>query len=122
MRTLLGLTLLTMSISACATAGSEPVCPQLIEYTKAEQIRAADELKTLPESSIVRSKFMPDYGRMRGEARACRGEWFPSIVMISGGCNNDRQWTRQRYRLGCLGDVGRRTSLTLRLEWEGYVA
>jgi hypothetical protein len=72
MRTLLGLTLLMMSISACATAGSEPVCPQLIAYTKAEQARAADELLALPADSIVRAKFMPDYGRMRAEVRACR--------------------------------------------------
>jgi hypothetical protein len=72
MRTLLALILLTMSISGCATAGSEPVCPQLIEYSKADQAKAADELQALPADSIVRAKFMPDYGRMRAEVRACR--------------------------------------------------
>lgn len=72
MRTLLALTLLMMSISACATAASDPVCPQLIEYSKADQARAADELLALPAAGIVRAKFMPDYGRMRAEVRACR--------------------------------------------------
>ena len=72
MRTLLALTLLAMSTSSCATANSEPVCPQIIEYSKAEQTRAADELLALPPDGIVRAKFMPDYGRMRAEVRACR--------------------------------------------------
>lgn len=72
MRTRLALILLTMLTGACATASSNPVCPQIVEYTKEEQAAAAGELATLPANAIVRAKFMPDYGRMRAEVRACR--------------------------------------------------
>lgn len=72
MRTLLALTLLTMSMPGCVTASSDVVCPQITNYTVDEQIKAADELLMLPRGSIVRDKFMPDYGRMRSEVRACR--------------------------------------------------
>lgn len=72
MRTLLGLVLLTMSISACQTVPSDGVCPQLIEYSPEIQKQAADELQVLPPTGVIRSRFMPDYGTMRGEVRACR--------------------------------------------------
>ncbi len=72
MRTLPALVLLTMLTSACATASSDVVCPQLIEYSPEIQRQAADELKTLPPTGVIRSRFMPDYGTMRGEVRACR--------------------------------------------------
>lgn len=64
-----------MSIAGCAAGPSRlpaPVCPQLIEYSPADQAKAADELKRLPVSGVVRSKFLPDYGTMRDEVRACR--------------------------------------------------
>jgi hypothetical protein len=76
MRTLLVLGLLMMSTAACGTVPSKvplPVCPQIVEYGAADQARAADELQRLPASGVVRSRFMPDYGRMRAEVRACRG-------------------------------------------------
>lgn len=75
MRTLLALALLMMSIAACATAPSRvplPVCPQIVEYSPADQAKAADELQRLPAGGVVRARFMPDYGRMRAEVRACR--------------------------------------------------
>ena len=50
-----------------------PVCPQIVEYGAADQARAADELQRLPADGVVRTRFMPDYGRMRAEVRACRG-------------------------------------------------
>lgn len=72
MRTLPALVLLTMSISACQTANSDVVCPRLIEYSPEIQKQAAAELQALPPGGVIRSRFMPDYGTMRGEVRACR--------------------------------------------------
>ena len=74
-RTLAVLVPLTTLISACATAPSSiPACPREVEYTAAQQIKAADELLVLPESGMIRGTMMPDYGRLRAQARACRGE------------------------------------------------
>lgn len=76
MRTLLVPALLMMSTAACGTDTSRiplPVCPQIVEYSAADQAKAADELQALPANGVVRSRFMPDYGRMRAEVRACRG-------------------------------------------------
>ena len=71
MRTPLGLALLMLSISGCATAGSS-ACPREVEYSAEQQRRAADELSMLPRDSMVRGTMMPDYGRLRDQARACR--------------------------------------------------
>lgn len=65
-----------MSTAACAPGVSKtplPVCPQIVEYSATDQARAADELQRLPADGVVRTRFMPDYGRMRAEVRACRG-------------------------------------------------
>lgn len=75
MRTLLAPVLAMTLTAACAPGASRtplPVCPQVVEYSAADQARAADELQRLPASGVVRSRFMPDYGRMRAEVRACR--------------------------------------------------
>jgi hypothetical protein len=72
MRTLVALALLTLSIAGCATAPSE-ACPREVEYSAEQQSRAADELSTLPRDGMVRGVMMPDYGRLRDQARACRG-------------------------------------------------
>jgi PBP1b-binding outer membrane lipoprotein LpoB len=72
MRKLAALALLTMWISGCATASSN-VCPREVEYTREQQARAADELLALPRDGMVRGTMMPDYGRLRDQARACRG-------------------------------------------------
>ncbi|MCX7360466.1 MAG: hypothetical protein NTV97_01020 [Alphaproteobacteria bacterium] len=42
-------------------------------YSRQQQEQAADELAGMP-AGIVRDRFMPDYGRLRDQARACRGE------------------------------------------------
>lgn len=72
MRTLLALALLTMSISGCQTALSN-ACPREVDYTAEQQKQAALELQALPRDGMVRGTFMPDYGRLRDQARACRG-------------------------------------------------
>ena len=66
------LALLTMSIAGCATAVSS-ACPREVEYSAEQQRRAADELSMLPRDGMVRGTMMPDYGRLRNQARACRG-------------------------------------------------
>jgi hypothetical protein len=62
-----------MSTSGCATAVSS-ACPREVEYSAEQQRRAADELSALPRDGMVRSTMMPDYGRLRDQVRACRGE------------------------------------------------
>lgn len=72
MRTLTALALLTMSTSGCATAVSS-ACPREVAYTAEQELQAADELAILPREGLIRGTFMPDYGRLRDQARACRG-------------------------------------------------
>lgn len=60
-------------ISACTTAPSE-ACPREVDYSPEQMKRAAVELSTMPRDSIIRGTFMPDYGRLRDQARACRGK------------------------------------------------
>ena len=73
MRTLMALGLLTTSIAGCAT-GVSNACPHEVEYSPEQQRQAADELSKLPRDGMVRGTMMPDYGRLRDQARACRGE------------------------------------------------
>ena len=68
----MALALLTTSIAGCATANSNGACPREVEYSDEQQRQAADELSALPRDSIVRGTMMPDYGRLRDQARACR--------------------------------------------------
>lgn len=72
MRTLAVLALLTMSIAGCATAVSS-ACPREVDYSAEQQRSAADELSVLPRDGMIRGVMMPDYGRLRDQARACRG-------------------------------------------------
>ncbi len=69
------LALLMTLTSGCAPAVSEAprvVCPREVEYSAAVQAQAAVELATLPKDSVIRGRFMPDYSRLRDQARACR--------------------------------------------------
>ena len=66
----MALALLTMSISGCVTASSN-ACPHVREYSKATETTAADELKAMDDSSVIKTVMMPDYGTLRAGARAC---------------------------------------------------
>jgi hypothetical protein len=64
-------------VSGCATAPSRPVSvvvPQpcrpfdLVEYTRAEQTRAADELDALQRDTML-ERMVEDYGALRVAAR-----------------------------------------------------
>lgn len=67
--------LLAMLTSGCATAGSD-ACPREVEYSRQQQEQAADEqmriVEALGREGIIVGRFMPDYGRLRDQARACR--------------------------------------------------
>jgi hypothetical protein len=65
------LALLTMSTAGCATAVSN-ACPREVDYSPEQQAKAADELAALSRDGMVRGTMMPDYGRLRDQARACR--------------------------------------------------
>ena len=60
-------------LSACATVGSDnrAPCPPVIEYTAADQARAADEVEALPEGAVI-VRMLSDYVVLRDQARACR--------------------------------------------------
>ena len=69
----MALALLMTSTAGCATAVSD-ACPREVVYSAEQQQQAAGELQAMPATSIIRTLFMPDYGRLRDQARACRGE------------------------------------------------
>jgi hypothetical protein len=73
------LAIATISLTACATGTSEPrfvtVCPPVVEYSRAFQARAADELDLLPDGSAI-AEMLADYSVMRDQARACSRQNF----------------------------------------------
>lgn len=67
------LVIATISLTACATDGSDPggaVCPPVVGYDQAERERAAAELEALPDNAAL-VRMMADYAVMRAQARAC---------------------------------------------------
>lgn len=68
------LVLATIWLSGCATGGSDVggigACPPVIEYSRAFQARAAEELALLPEGSAI-AEMLSDYSVMREQARFC---------------------------------------------------
>ena len=60
-------------LTACAMAGSESKapCPPVVEYTTADQARAADEVDALPDGALV-AQLLSDYAVLRDQARVCR--------------------------------------------------
>lgn len=71
---LAALAIAAISLTGCATGGSEPrvvtVCPPVVEYSREFQARAADELDLLPEESAI-AEMLSDYAVMRDQARSC---------------------------------------------------
>ncbi len=59
-------------LSGCAMDASETraPCPSVVEYSSAEQARAADEVEALPEGAVV-VRMLSDYAVLRDQARAC---------------------------------------------------
>jgi hypothetical protein len=46
-------------------------CPPVVDYTSAEQARAAAEVGALPEGAMI-VRMLGDYAVLRDQARACR--------------------------------------------------
>ena len=62
-------------LSACATVNSERAvgtCPPVVEYSRAEQAKAADEIEALLEQAIL-IDWLADYSVLRVQTRACTG-------------------------------------------------
>lgn len=76
---LIGLATVMILASGCAAKPIELapavqiICPRLIEYPSDLLARAADEVETLPENSVL-VVLLNDYGGQRNRARACRAE------------------------------------------------
>lgn len=64
----------TSWLTGCATVGFEAnglaACPPVVEYSREDQVHAAEELAVLPDGSAA-VKMMGDYAVMRDQARAC---------------------------------------------------
>jgi hypothetical protein len=60
-------------LTGCATGGSETraPCPPVVEYTAADQARAADEVEALPEGAVI-VRMLSDYAVLRDQSRVCR--------------------------------------------------
>jgi hypothetical protein len=62
-------------LTGCATVSSDGgafgACPPVVEYSRAEQARVAEELARLPEGAAVVG-WLADYAVLRDQARACR--------------------------------------------------
>ena len=71
---LAALVIVTSLLNACATVISEPVigvCPPVVEYDAGEQERAAEEMRALPDGSVI-VEMLSDYAVMREQTRACK--------------------------------------------------
>jgi uncharacterized lipoprotein YbaY len=66
------LLIVTLWLTGCAMAGSDTrsPCPPVVDYTAADQARAADEVVALPEDAVV-VRMLSDYAVLRDQARAC---------------------------------------------------
>lgn len=62
-------------LNGCATGSSEwrakGVCPPVVEYSRDEQRRMAEEVEALPEDSVIVG-WLADYAVLRGQVRACQ--------------------------------------------------
>lgn len=64
----------TIFLTACAVENSDTprrACPPVVEYSRAEQARAAEEVAMLPELAEI-AEWLADYAVLRAQARACQ--------------------------------------------------
>ena len=64
----------TILLTACAGVGSDAlrsVCPPVVEYSRADQVRVAEEVAALPEGAVI-PEWLADYVVLREQMRACR--------------------------------------------------
>ena len=63
----------TIFLTGCAGVGSDALpgaCPPVVEYSRAEQARVAEEVAALPERALIVG-WLADYAVLRDQARAC---------------------------------------------------
>jgi len=63
----------TILLSACAMVGSETppsACPSVVDYSRPQQARVADEVARLPEDALIIG-WLSDYAVLRDQAKAC---------------------------------------------------
>ncbi len=63
----------TIFLTGCAGVGSDALpgaCPPVVEYSRAEQARVADEVAALPEDTLIVG-WLADYAVLRDQARSC---------------------------------------------------
>lgn len=63
----------TIFLSACAMVGSDAppsACPPVVDYSRPQQARVADEIARLPEGAPIIG-WLADYAVLREQARAC---------------------------------------------------
>jgi hypothetical protein len=60
-------------LSACAMGDSDvqTTCPPVVNYSVADQARAADEVEALAAGAMI-VRMLSDYALLRDQARACR--------------------------------------------------
>jgi len=61
-------------LTACAGVGSDAppnACPPVVEYSRVEQARVAEEVAVLPEGALIVS-WLADYAVLRDQARTCQ--------------------------------------------------
>jgi hypothetical protein len=60
-------------LTACAGVSSDAppsACPPVVDYSRAEQARVAEEVEALPEGAMIVS-WLADYAVLRSQLRAC---------------------------------------------------
>jgi hypothetical protein len=61
-------------LTGCATGSSDQrravVCPPVVDYSREEQRRVAEEVETLPEGSAI-VQWLADYAVLRAQLREC---------------------------------------------------
>jgi len=67
----IGLLIGLISLAGCATVVSDPACPPLVEYSRADLDKAAVEVESLPAESVI-SRMLFDYAAVRAMLRACQ--------------------------------------------------
>jgi hypothetical protein len=65
--------IVTLWLTGCAMGGSNTraLCPPVVEYSAADQARAADEVEALPEGAVI-VRMLSDYAVLRDQARTCQ--------------------------------------------------
>ena len=60
-------------LNGCEAVGFDAtpsICPPMVDYSRAEQLRVAEELVALPEGALI-VEWMADYAVLRSQVRSC---------------------------------------------------